>query len=116
MVKVEKVKLSWRKRFWNFLRKDVMKIAQGQILPWYGISAFAVLFPLRFLYWRVTRDEGYMVEINAWKIHGQLFSDELFEHLAVGDGRKFRMVNREVWGTSQRIISIEYINEKDSII
>ena len=56
-----------RNTIWNAVRS---KVPEGMILPWWALTARAVLFPLDFLFWRMSQTRGYQWQNDTWLIDG----------------------------------------------
>ncbi len=79
-----------RKAIWPLLRS---RIPEGQILPTWAIALRAVLFPLEFFHWYMTRARGYQFESDTWLIHGVRYSDRALHRLSKSNGEIYR-INR----------------------
>lgn len=79
---------AFRLRLWSFfLRWHTV----GTLLPWWLVAIRAVLFPLSFFYWRLSKHNGYQYETDSWLIHGVRYSGDFFRTFSLPSGdRVFR--------------------------
>jgi hypothetical protein len=96
-----------RNKIWDWIREGT---PAGAILPGWKIILGKILFPGRFLKWKLEKSIGYQIETDTWKIYGIEWSDGFFRAFANPDGCLFR-VKKE----NGRIV-IERIREADTII
>ena len=87
--------LSYRGKLYRWIIIDVINHPDGLILPSWIMFIYAILFPLKYFYYRISKGEGYQVESDTWKIHGYTFSSEFFIHLAYGGDDSFKIVSRD---------------------
>ena len=89
-----------RKSIWLLLTS---KLIEGRILPWWALSARAVLFPLDFFYWRMSGTRGYQWQTDVWIIEGVKFSGNAIVQLSKAQGEIFRITS------SGDVMTVEYI-------
>lgn len=80
-----------RQQVWRFVRRH---IAEGQLLPWWALVIRCLLFPIDFLYWRMSGARGYQWQTDTWHIHGVTYSDCALRQLALAQGAVYRVTNR----------------------
>lgn len=73
---------------WNAVRS---KVPGGMILPWWALTVRAVLFPLDFFYWRMSKTTGYQLENDTWLIGGVTYSAKALWLLARAQGETYRV-------------------------
>jgi len=86
---------SLRQRFFNWLVYDIFKVPEAQILPTPLKILYAIVFPLKWVYFTQAKYVGYQWDRQVWIIHGMQYSDALFRHFAYGDDRWYRVIKRE---------------------
>jgi hypothetical protein len=77
------------------MRNYIWKIAtskhpEGMILPWYLLAVRAILYPLDFFYWRMSRTTGYDPMCDVWKIEGVSYTGAAMRALAESDGEIYK--------------------------
>lgn len=77
-----------RETLWRRVRANV---PDGQILPWWALAARAVLYPLDFLFWRLSKARGYQPESDTWLIGGIRYSSMALHLLAQAQGETYRV-------------------------
>lgn len=77
-----------RAAIWNWTRAQ---LPEGMILPWWALTVRAVLFPLDFMFWRMSRTRGYQWENDTWLIHGVRYSGMAMLMLAKAQGEIYRV-------------------------
>lgn len=95
-----------RARFWRWLRRGV---PSGELLPSRLIIARALLFPLDFLFWKLSRSRGYQIETDTWLIYGVRYSAELFRTIATPSAKMWRIVARD-----GDVVTVEEVILRDS--
>lgn len=82
-----------RLKIWNWILIR-MEPDQVSVLPLCLSLIYALLFPLKALFWRVGKAEGYQAEKDIWNIYGVKYSGALFRNLAVGNNECFMVVRQ----------------------
>lgn len=77
-----------RNTIWTWFRQ---KLPEGMILPWWALMVRAVLFPLDFFYWRMSKARGYQWQSDTWIIEGVTYSGEALRRLAKAQGEIYRV-------------------------
>jgi len=77
-----------RDMIWNAARS---KVPEGMILPWWALAVRAVLYPLDFLFWRMSRTRGYQCENDTWLIEGVTYSAKALRWMARAQGEVYRV-------------------------
>ena len=67
----------------------------GDIKPGWLVFIRAVLFPLDYLYYTIGKNKGYDFNTNTWKIHGNIYSDELLSDIGMLYNGTFQVVKRD---------------------
>ena len=93
-----------RDRFWNAVRS---KVPEGMILPWWALIVRAVLYPVEFFYWRMSRTTGYQLENDTWRIHGVTYSAKALRWLAKAQGETYRISRTGETVTLERVHNAE---------
>lgn len=73
---------------WNAVRSNV---PEGMILPWWALTVRAVLYPLDFFYWRMSKTKGYQWEKDTWLIEGVTYSRSALRLLSKATGETYRV-------------------------
>lgn len=60
------------------------KLPKGSILPWWAVIIWSILFPLKFLYWKMGKRTGYQVLTDTWLIDGITYSSQELHDMAQG--------------------------------
>lgn len=89
-----------RYKIWNWLQS---KLPEGRILPWWALTIRAILFPLRFLCWRVNQTQGYQWFSDTWIIEGVAYSGMALRWLAKAQGETYRVTRTGDTVTLERI-------------
>jgi hypothetical protein len=79
-----------KQRFWYWLR-ECLNVPEGIILPWWMQVIYALLFPLKFMHWRVEQKEGYQWRTDTWRIDGVQYSAAGLRGLAEAQGEIYRV-------------------------
>jgi len=77
-----------RDKVWNAVRS---KVPEGMILPWWALTVRAVLYPLDFFYWCMSKQTGYQWQNDTWLIEGVTYSGAALRHLAAAQGETYRV-------------------------
>lgn len=77
-----------RDMLWDAVRS---KVPEGMILPWWALTARAVLYPLDFLFWRISQTRGYQWQDDTWLIEGVTYSATALRLLAKAQGETYRV-------------------------
>lgn len=85
---------------WKAVRS---KVPEGMMLPWWAMTVRAVLFPLSFFYWRMSKTTGYQIENDIWLINGVAYSTEALWLLAMANGETYRVTRRGEMVTLERV-------------
>ena len=89
-----------RDMVWNAVRS---KVPEGRILPWWALAVRAVLFPLDFFYWRMSKTTGYQWQNDTWLINGVTYSGEALHRLAEAQGEVYRVTRTGATVTLERV-------------
>ena len=89
-----------RNTIWNAVRSNV---PEGMILPWWALAARAVLFPLDFLFWRMSQTRGYQWQNDTWLIGGVTYSADALRRLAKAQGETYRVTRTGETVTIERV-------------
>ena len=73
------------------------------VLPTWALCVRAVLFPLDFFYWRMSKTRGYQWENNTWIINGIRYSEGFFYMLAMAHGEAYRVTRTGETITLERL-------------
>ena len=76
---------------------------QGFILPMRLVLVRAVLYPLDFFYWKMSKTRGYEVESDTWIIYGVRYSSAALMALASAQGETFRITRSGDCVTIERV-------------
>lgn len=77
-----------RAKIWDWVTKG---LPEEMMLPRWAIVARAMLFPLDFFYWRMSRGRGYQAMSDTWIIEGVRYHHRSFRYLSKADGWVFRI-------------------------
>ena len=94
-----------RERIWSFVRSFV---PEGMILPWWALTVSAILYPINFAYWKLSKSRGYNPEYDYWLIEGVKYSSRSLKMLSKSGGRAFKVTR------SNDIIIFQEINNDES--
>ena len=89
-----------RNMIWNAVRS---KVPEGTIIPWWALSVRAVLFPLDFFYWRMSKTTGYQCQNDTWLINGVTYSAEALRRMAKAHGETYRVTRTGETVTLERV-------------
>jgi hypothetical protein len=89
-----------REAIWNWTRAG---LPAGSILPWWALAVRAVLYPLDFLFWRMSKARGYCWETDTWNIWGVTYSSEALHMLAKAQGETYRVTRTGEVVTLERV-------------
>ena len=70
--------------------KICSKMTEGCVLPWWALVVRAILYPIDFVYWQMSRTRGYQVLTDTFLIDGVKFSARTLRRLANAKGEAFR--------------------------
>ena len=87
-------------RIWSAARS---KVPEGMILPWWALAVRAVLHPLDFFYWRMSKTTGYQWQNDTWLIGGVTYSAEALRSLANAQGETYRVTRTGETVTMERV-------------
>ena len=77
-----------RNKIWNAVRS---KVPEGMILPWWALAVRAVMYPLDFFYWRMSKATGYQWQNDTWLIEGVTYSGSALRWLSEAQGETCRV-------------------------
>lgn len=89
-----------REAIWNWARSG---IPEGTILPWWALTVQALLYPLDFLFWRMSKTHGYCWETDTWNIWGVTYSSNALHLLAKAQGETYRVTRTGETVTLERV-------------
>lgn len=89
-----------RDMIWNAVRS---KVPEGMILPWWALIVRAVLYPLDFLFWRMSQARGYQWQNDTWLIDGVTYSRTALSWLAKAQGETYRVTRTGETVTLERV-------------
>lgn len=89
-----------RHAMWRAARS---RIAEGSLLPTWLLAVRALLFPLDFFYWRMSKTRGYQLDRDVWLIEGVEYSGVCMRYFAEADGEVFRVVRTGPTVTLERV-------------
>lgn len=89
-----------REAIWNWARSG---IPEGTILPWWARTVRAVLYPLDFLFWRMSKTHGYCWETDTWNIWGVTYSSNALHLLVKAQGETYRVTRTGETVTLERV-------------
>lgn len=89
-----------RNTIWNAV---CSKLPEGMILPWWALAARAVLFPLDFLFWRMSQTRGYQRQSDTWLIEGVTYSGRALRLFAQAQGETYRVTRTGETVTLERV-------------
>lgn len=88
---------------WSFAIKNHQ---EGSILTKPLLVLRAILYPLDFFYWKMSKTRGYQWESNTWTIGGVRYSDAALRAFASAQGETFRITR------SGDCITVERVSDK----
>lgn len=89
-----------RAAIWKRARRGV---PLGQLLPVWLLAVRALLYPIEFLQWRITRWHGWQYETDEYRLYGIRFSQPAIRALADADGEVYRITRRGEVVTLERV-------------
>lgn len=90
-----------REMIWKAVRS---KVPEGMILPWWALAVRAVLFPLDFIYWNMSKTRGYQADRDIWLIYGVAYSGASLMLLATAaQGETYRVSRTGETVTLERV-------------
>lgn len=93
-----------RDKVWNAVRS---KVPEGMILPWWALTVRAVLYPLDFFFWCMSKQTGYQWQTDTWVIEGVTYSGAALRHLAAAQGETYRVAKTGETVTLERVHNVE---------
>lgn len=96
----DKTEVDMRGTLWNWLRA---KHPEGMLLTRWLLTARAILYPLDFIYWRMSMSRGYQLETDTWKIYGVRYSASSLRWLAEAQGETFLVTRNGDTVTLERV-------------
>lgn len=93
-----------RDMIWNAVRS---KVPEGMILPWWALTVRAALYPLDFLFWRMSLTRGYQWKNDTWLIEGVTYSGVALRLLAKAQGETYRVARTGETVTLERVHNAE---------
>jgi len=91
-----------RDRIWNLL---IAKQTEGALLPRWLLVIRAILYPLEFFYWRMSKTRGYQFESDTWIIDGVRYSGAAMRTLAEAQGETYRITR------TGECVTLEYLEK-----
>lgn len=73
------------------------------MLPWWALLIRAALYPLDFLFWRMSLNRGYQWQTDTWKIGGVVYSADALQKLADAQGETYRVTRNGTTVTLERV-------------
>lgn len=92
-----------RAAIWNWTRAQ---FPEGMVLPWWALTVRAVLYPLDFLFWRMSQTRGYQLQSDTWLIEGVAYSGEALRWLAKAQGETYRVTRAGDTVTLERVPNV----------
>ena len=92
-----------RSLIWEMVRSHV---PEGSLLPIWARIVRAILFPLDYIFWKLSKTRGYQWETDTWLIDGIEYSGLFFHYLAEADGEIYRVTRVGETVKFERIKSI----------
>lgn len=89
-----------RNMIWTAVRS---KVPEGMILPWWALAVRAALYPLDFLFWRMSQTRGYQWQNDTWLIEGVAYSGTALRWLAKAQGEMYRVTRNGETVTLERV-------------
>ena len=86
---------AYRSKFFRWLIEKIAKTPEGEKLPSWVNWVWRFLFPMKYIYYRVSKYEGYQPRENIWIIHGVKISDSYFFRLSDAVGKTFKIVKND---------------------
>jgi hypothetical protein len=80
--------IKMRNKIWYW---SISKLPEGIILPWWAITIRAIIFPLDFIYWRMSKSRGYQWKNDTWIINGVRYSGKALYWMSVAQGETYRI-------------------------
>lgn len=96
-----------RDMIWHAVRKHV---PEGMIIPAWALTVRAVLYPLDFFYWRMSRVTGYQWQSDTWLINGVTYSGEALRLLSKAQGHTYRVTRS---GTTVKLDRVHLSDSKE---
>lgn len=75
----------------------------GTILTGPLLALRAVLYPLDFFYWKMSKTRGYQLESDTWIIEGVRYTGEALRALANAKGETYRITRTRGCITLERV-------------
>lgn len=94
-----------RNMIWSAVRS---KVPEGMILPWWALTVRAVLYPLDFLFWRMSQTRGYQWQNDTWLIEGVTYSSAALRWLANAHGETYRVTRTGETVMLERVHNVEF--------
>lgn len=104
-------KLKLKSKLWFWFMGTVIKYPEGDMYNLPMRILFTIIFPIKVLYYRIQKQEGYQLRNDTWIIHGIEYSDAIFKHFTFGDDKSYKIIKRE-----DGIITIQTQNQKNDIL
>ena len=82
------MEINIRSRIWNKIQHSLI---EGAPLPVWALRIKMILFPIKYLFYRESRESGYQWDADEWIIHGIRYSDRAFQVFSQSRGELFRM-------------------------
>jgi hypothetical protein len=81
-----------KEKLWNWILGTT---PEGQLLTPWQIAAYALLWPLDFLFWHLSKTRGYQFWDDTWLIHGTRWSSASLRYLSRADGKLLKVTRRD---------------------
>lgn len=89
-----------RNKLWELA---TAKHPKCEILPCWLLLIRAVLYPLDFFYWRMSKTRGYQLESDTWNINGVRYTGAALRALAESQGETYRITRTGDCVTLERV-------------
>ncbi len=108
---------TWRYKFYHWIRRAILKIDDGKILPDWALPLAWLLFPIQSIRWWPKADPRYEPQNGQMIIRGIRYSMVLFDAMGHDPfGQVIRILRRENEGvTLQRLYDREWNNAEDRL-
>lgn len=76
---------------------------EGMVLTKWLYLIKAILFPLKFFYWKMSKAHGYQWETDTWNIEGVRYTGDALKAIAKAQGETYRITRINNYVTFERV-------------